>query len=180
MAGRGGWGRASTRTEAHEKSMYRYAWHARSDAAALAGLIEEEVGLAAARAYYATLRKEAVRAYEENHADIIASFIKATEGQRPSRIRALAKGCDTRDKMLFLVLAAIGAWRTFRLFEMRDNFRDALAPGRGYRISSAGMYSFGLQAARIASDYDWPDGLAELARAYGHAAGDAEDFGEDE
>jgi hypothetical protein len=69
------------------------------------------------------------------------------------------KGKPEEDKITFLVLAMLGAWRASKMFELRDTYRSVLAPGTGYRIASAGMYAFMCEAAEIANDYAWPDDL---------------------
>lgn len=149
-----GWGYSSSSRKrgAHEKSMGSYEMHAHSDAISIAYLLEKELGSSRARAIYEKIDEPSLRKYEADSADIIADFIKRTESQRPSVLKKIK---DERTRVAFLVLAIIGCLRAKATMELRDNYRMAMVPGSGNRVTTAALYRFAMDMQAI-FDYAWP------------------------
>jgi hypothetical protein len=146
-------GGRSSRVEAHQKSMGSYEMHAWSDAMAIASLLDERVGIAKARKIYVGIPKANLVEYEKSVADGIADFIQKPESQRPAFLKKLPDGVNTL--VAFLTLAIIGCVRAKDVLEIRDNFRNALAPGGGNRITVSNVYRFAQEVADSIS-YEWP------------------------
>lgn len=148
-----GWGTTSRRkTEAHEKSMGSYERHAWSDALAMASYLDEEIGADKARKIYEDVREVDLRKYEEDTGALIQDFIKRSESQRPSVLKKLP---DERTRVVFQVLAILGCLRAKEVIDLRDRYRLALAPGAGYRVTTASLYGLSEQMRSIYT-YAWP------------------------
>jgi hypothetical protein len=57
-----------------------------------------------------------------------------------------------------MTLAIIGCVRAHNVMELRDRYRELLAPGRGKRVTTSGLYRFSNDVQRL-SDYEWPEGV---------------------
>lgn len=145
--------------ESHEKSMSSYEQFARSDAIAIAYLLNEEVGAPRARKFYELLDKDSIIKFEHEKHDILAEFIQKPEGHRPAYLRRCTKGMDEKDtkstKIVLLVLAIIGCMRVKEVLYLRDNYSYVLAPGSGNRITTARVYKFADEVKNLIQ-YDWP------------------------
>lgn len=163
-------------TPPHERSMDSYSQFAWSDAASLARWIADEFGAGHARKMFERLSKEQIVHFEGENEDRLTEFIKRTEGQRPAFLKRVTKELKLNEhgRIVFMVLALIGLLRARKVLEIRDHFRDVLAPGQSNRITASEMYAF---AARVQATfrYDWPQGVFD---AIGAASDD--DAGEDE
>lgn len=147
--GHGGGGGAKG---AHLKSMGSYEQHAWSDAVSIADLLEETVGASKARAIFEQVPRDKLIDYEEQVREQLQAFLGKSESQRPAALRKL--GGET-NVVCFLVLAILGCIRARDAMEVRDNYREHLAPGRGNRVTTASMYAFCGEIAKLAK-YDWP------------------------
>lgn len=151
-----GWGYSGRgKTGAHEKSMHAYAQHAWSDAMAIAGLLDDEIGAVKARALYQQVAEANVQAFEREVQDQIEDFIKRTESQRPSVLRKLP---NETTKATFLILAILGCLRAKAVIDLRDSYRFAMAPGSGYRDTTSAIYAFSNEL-RAVYEYGWPSEL---------------------
>jgi hypothetical protein len=173
-------------TEDHERSMWRYDEHAWSTAVELAQLLEEEardagVSLASLRRAFESYASEKLYAYErENYAEI-AGFIQKTPSQWGGALRRIFKGAEPAQKLWFIVIAIIACVRARELISLRDDFRMALAPGRGYRVTTAEMYAFGQQTTDIfCSGFSWPSDVFQSAGIFGLYDGEDESNEESE
>lgn len=153
--GRGRWGLGGGggTKGAHLKSMGSYEKHAWGDAMAIASLLDEFVGAAKARVLYERMDANEVWKYEEAMEDAIADFIGRIESQRPVIVRKLP---DDATRVCFLTLAILGCIRARDLMELRDRYRELLAPGRGNRETVRGLYTFSNQVQGLVT-YEWPD-----------------------
>lgn len=159
------------RTDPHEKSMGSYELFAWRDAMSVGSMLEEECNLPKARKIYEAMTPEAIMEFEEKNCELLKEFIGKSEVQRHTYFERITKESSEGTKVLFLVLAILGLVRVMRMLELRDAFRTVLAPGRGNRITAAGVYGF---AAEVDAcfEYEWP---SEVFEAYG-----ADDFGDDD
>jgi hypothetical protein len=147
--------------ETHEKSMWRYERHAWSTALDLAGLLAEIMAseglqLADARRLYDAQDAKKLADHDRLIVDTIAAFVVKTPSQWPGVLRKLFKGKPWAQRAIFLTLAILACLRAQQLIDLRDSFRTALAPGRGYRATTAEMVLFGTQVADLYVDYSWP------------------------
>ena len=133
--------------------MGSYVLHAWRDAMAIASLLDQEIGIAKARKIYEGLNRDGVIYYESEAEASIGDFIQKTESQRLSFVKKLPASETTR--VVFLTLAIIGCVRAKTILELRDNYRNSLAPGGGNRVTVADIYRFGQEVASAVS-YDWP------------------------
>lgn len=147
-----GYGSSSRKRGAHEKSMGTYEMHAYSDAMSIAALLDEEFVASRARIIYDQIGEPALRQYEADAAESIADFIKRTASQRPAVLRRIK---DERTRVAFLVLAIIGCLRSKAVMELRDDYRMAMAPGSGNRVTTAALYQFATEMKSI-YQYGWP------------------------
>lgn len=136
----------------HLKSMGTYELHAQRDAMAIAALLDQMIGAEPARKLYASVDIDALRKYERKMESAIADFIGRGESQRPSVVRKLP---DATTRVGFLTLAILGCVRAGKVLEIRDQYRDMLAPGRGNRQTAQAMYEFSLLVEDTFS-YVWP------------------------
>ena len=150
--GRWGYGGGSGAKGAHLKSMGSYEMHAWRDATAIASLLNDLVGAAKARGIYERMEAKEVWKYEEAMEDAIADFIGRSESQRPAVIRKLP---DDATRVCFMTLAILGCVRARDLMELRDRYRELLAPGRGNRETARGLYTFSNEVQGLVT-YDWP------------------------
>lgn len=171
----GRWG-GRRRTEPHEKSMGSYELFAWRDAMEVGGLLEEEFKLPKARQMYEAMDVKDIIKFERDNAELIETFIGKTVTQRSAYFRRVTKDSNERTKVLFLVLAIIGLVRVMHLLELRDNFRMVLAPGRGNRVTAAGVYGFAGEV-QDCFEYDWP---WEVFDAYGADDSDDDDDDDDD
>lgn len=132
--------------------MGSYQMHAYSDAMSIASLLDREFGASRARGIYDEIGEQALREYEAEAVDSIADFIKRTESQRPSVLKKIK---DERTRVAFVVLAIIGCLRSKAVMELRDNYRMAMVPGSGNRVTTAALYQFAIEMRAI-FDYSWP------------------------
>lgn len=139
-------------TGAHHKSMGSYERHAGNDAMSIASFLDSNYTAVEARSMYERVSLEDVRKYEHEAEDQIADFIKRSESQRPAVIRKLP---DDVTRVVFLTLAIIGCLRARDLMDIRDRYRELLAPGRGNRQTTSGLYLFASEV-RDLFDYSWP------------------------
>jgi len=139
----------------HEKSMGSYELFAWRDAMSMAEWIDEEFGVAHARKVYEQFDSSSVLKFERENQDLLANFIQKTESQRPAFLRRVAKKANEDTRILFVTLALIGVLRAKEVMEIRDSFRTALAPGRGNRVTTAGIYVF-TEKIRDIFTYGWP------------------------
>lgn len=148
-----GWGYGGGGSKgAHLKSMGSYEQHAWSDAVAIADLLEEVVGASKARGIFERVPRDTLIAYEGQVRDVLTTFIGKSESQRPAMLRKLG---DETNVVCFLVLAILGVLRARDAMEIRDNYREHLAPGRGNRVTTASMYAFCGEIAKLVN-YEWP------------------------
>lgn len=147
---------ANRRTEAHEKSMGSYELFAWRDSLAIAEMIDDLFGSAAARRAYESFSEEAVIEYELENQELIADFIQKSELQRESFFGRITRDRSDDTKVLFLTLALIGVLRAKAVMELRDRFRSVLAPGRGNRITTAALYEFSIKFFAVYA-YEWPE-----------------------
>lgn len=143
----------------HLKSMGTYELHAHRDAMAIAFLMDDLVGAEPARKLYARMDVASLKRYERKMEEQIADFIGRSESQRPSVIRKLP---DDTTRVGFMTLAILGCVRAGHVLEIRDRYRDTLAPGRGNRQTVQAMYEFSLQVMDTFS-YAWPSDVFENA-----------------
>ncbi len=144
--------------ESHEKSMHTYVAHARQDAMAMATMLveDETYTLSAIRKWYKGVTLERAMEFEERNAEHIAAFIEMTESRRPAFLRKISSGPNgDTTRLLFLVLAIIGANRAAEVLELRDRYASLLAPGRGNRMTAAGVYRFAHEVSGSCA-YAWP------------------------
>ena len=156
--------------ETHEKSMGAYTLHAWRDAQDIASLLQDEVdeaGLSLMDAYEAYERVPAsdVGAYEATNRNVLTDFIQKTATQRAAFIRRL-KSHTANERIMFLVVACVGAMRAMKVIEIRDKYRTSLAPGRGYRTTVADAYAFGCEIGELYHDLSWPHELIEHALGF--------------
>lgn len=174
-----GYGR--TKTEAHEKSMGRYEMNASSDACSIAAfLIEyfESQGMPIedVKKRFDAIDVKVLEDYEGKVSDLVATFLGKTVGQRPAFFKNITKELSVESKIPFLMLCVIGAERAKRILYLRDQYRMVLAPGSGYRATTAGIYSFSMAMLDL-YDYSWP---GEAFQALGHYLDDYVDDEEEE
>ena len=143
------------RTEAHEKSMGSYEMFAWRDALAIAELICELYGRARAENVYKAVEQKEVVKFESENQQLIADFIQKSESQREPFLRRITKEAGDGTRIVFLTLALLGVLRAKALMELRDQFRTALAPGGGNRITTASLYDFSNALPSIYV-YEWP------------------------
>lgn len=156
--------------------MGRYEMNASSDACSLdAYLIEyfESQGIAIeeVKKRFDAFEVQALKDYEARVPEAIQTFLGKTVGQRPAFFRKFAKPLDVDTKIAFLVLCVIGAERAKHILCLRDNYRMVLAPGSGYRATTAGIYGFSMEMLDL-YDYTWP---GEAFQALGHYLDDYAD-----
>lgn len=147
-----GYGGGQGAKGAHLKSMGSYEQHAWNDAVSMADLLNEVVGSSKARRIFERVPADKVRSYEQQMSEQLEAFIAKSESQRPAVLRKLG---DETNVVCFMVLAIIGCLRARDAMEVRDNYREHLAPGRGNRVTTASMYAFCQEIANLIS-YEWP------------------------
>jgi hypothetical protein len=165
------YGRRSTRTHPHEKHMGSYELFSWRDAMALASWLEEDYDVRAVRVAFEGMSLDEKLDFEEKNHDHIEELIRRSESQRPAYVRKVGKEANDTTKGVLIVFAIIGQVRVKDLLELRDQYRMALAPGSGNRITCSELYAFQHQVSRL-GNYDWP---AEVFEAYGGNAGWADD-----
>jgi hypothetical protein len=143
------------RNRQHEKSMASYEHHAWSDALSIAELIDSLFGYAVAKKAYGTFSRKEVLEFEAKYVQQIGDFIQKSESQREPYLRRIAKDVGDDTKILFLTLSLLGVLRAKALMELRDRFRNVLAPGRGNRITTASLYDFSNEMPSL-FEYAWP------------------------
>lgn len=168
------WGREAR--AAHEKDMGSYELFAWRDALSIAMLIDELFGARRARLVFDQFRLEQLLEFEAKNSSLIRDFIQKTESQRPS---FLAKICkhekDENTQIAFVSLALLGVLRAKAVMELRDLFRTELAPGRGNRVTTAGVYDFSVEMHSVYA-YAWPSEVFEaMALDDGHEDEDDDD-----
>lgn len=146
--------------ESHEKSMWRYNQHAWNNAIELAQflcLAAEESGwqLEDLRRHFETIEGAKLADFDEANIEHVAHFVAETPSRRPKLYR---KWFAERPQpgLVFLILCILACSRAKELIDLRDDFREALAPGRGYRATVADLHAFGIKTALIYADYSWP------------------------
>ena len=152
---RGRWshGGGSGAPGAHLKSMGSYETHAWRDALAIACMVEDFIGASKARAIYKRMDQQEVWKYEDAMEAAISEFIGRSDSQRPAAIRKLP---DDVTRVCFMTLAILGCVRARDLMELRDRYRELLAPGRGNRETTSGLYAFSNRVQEL-FEYEWPD-----------------------
>lgn len=172
---RRGWGLGGGRgaVGAHLKSMGSYEMHAWRDAMAIAGLLDETIGARKARQIYERIKKEAVWKFEDSMNGQIAEFIGRSESQRPAVIRKLP---DDVTRVCFLTLAILGCVRAKDVMELRDMYRELLAPGRGNRETTRGLYGFANQVQGF-FNYEWPEEVFSSMGVDDDVGGDGDEEG---
>lgn len=149
-----------TRTESHEKSMGSYELFAWRDAMSIASILDSEFELAEARKIFKGIPIQTVIQFEIDNAQSITDFIKKPESQRLGFLNRATQKDAPFERVLFLVLAIIGAERAMRVMELRDRFRTALVPGLGNRVTTAAMYDFSNKVFGMFS-FSWPSNVFE-------------------
>lgn len=144
--------------EKYEKPMYSYGWFAANDARAIAALVDERYGEAAARAYYGSLQLAGVKKFEADNRELIADFLAKSVRARPAFLDKICANVSRETAMLFLTLAIIGALRADRVLDVRDRYRFLLVPGRAERVTVAAMYRFAAEINESFDNYAWPTG----------------------
>lgn len=139
-------------TGAHLKSMGSYELHAWRDAMAIAELLDQTVGAARARQLYEQVESKVLLEFERLMSADIADFIARSESQRPPVIKKLA---GEATKTCFLVLSILGCLRAKALMEIRDNYREVLAPGKGNRVTTGSLYNFSVEVINSVN-HTWP------------------------
>lgn len=126
--------------------------------------VADEWGIGADRleAVFAGMDRGDLFNLEETHTDVIADFVKRPPSQWDAALRRIDVQVDSeRDRrwvlLMLLVLAVIGAKRVESLVSVRDEYRNALAPGCGYRATAAALYQFAGRIDIINGEIDWPE-----------------------
>lgn len=153
-------------TPPHQKSMWRYSSEAAAIATELAEFtldVADEWGVDADRleAVFTGMKRGDLFEFEEAHGDEIADFVKRPPSQWNAALRRIdmqvgSEGTRRLMLLMLLALAVIGAKRVERLVLLRDEYRNALAPGCGYRATAAALYRFAGQIDAINGEIDWP------------------------
>lgn len=138
--------------------MWRYESFARDDARSIAHLLSETYELPSARTIFCSIQRDALIKYEQAASEDLAKFLEKSESQRPGVIKRMQKDHNETTVIGFLVLAILAANRVAELIMLRDQWRTAFAPGRGYRVTTAALYEFS-QELQKAIEYDWPGEL---------------------
>lgn len=136
----------------HLKSMGSYELHAWRDAMAIAELLDEVVGASKAHGIYQRIGSAQAQRFEREMEDSLSDFIGRSESQRPAVVRKLPDEVTTA---CFLTLAILGCQRSMRIMELRDSYREVLAPGKGNRVTTRGLYDFSVEVVEC-FEYDWP------------------------
>lgn len=139
----------------YSKSMGSYILFACRDAASISNLIEQEFGLEYARKVFEKIDVTKRIDFELKNEAMLAEFIQKSETQRATFLRKQSQKISKDTLILFVVLAWIGIVRAKDVMEVRDRYRDVLAPGRGNRITISSIYSFACEI-RDTQCYDWP------------------------
>lgn len=162
-------GGRSTKRDSSEKSMRTYERHASQDAMAIASILveDERYTLAAIRKWYEKLPSQQVVEFDVRNHELIAKFIEMPESRREGFLNKVTKGAtgDTT-RLLFIVVAILGANRAARVIELRDRYASSLAPGGGNRVTAAGIYSFAHEVS-ASFVYDWPSETFHAMGEYG-------------
>lgn len=143
--------------DAHLKSMSSYESTAWNDACAIAQFMADyfENDVSRVRELYLKFEKNEIKAFEKKNESFIAEFIGKTEGQRNSYFNKITAKADERTKIIFLTLCLLSIIRVRDVIEIRDRYRDVLAPGRGYRLTNKALYEFEREVVGITT-YEWP------------------------
>ncbi|WP_321967195.1 hypothetical protein [Burkholderia cepacia] len=157
------------------KSMGSYQLFAWRDAMSLASWLEESYDLRAVRAAFEALNAAERDEFEQRNAEVIEELIRRPESQRPALLRKAGKNIDPAWHGLLILFAVMSQARTREVIELRDNFRDALEPGLGNRVTCAGLYAFQRELLALPR-HAWP---WEVFDAYGGGA-DREDDDEEQ
>lgn len=164
------------RTNPHEKHMGSYELFAWRDAMALANLLESDYDVKEIRRAFEEMSGAEMFEFENKNREILQELIRRTEGQRPAYIRKVGKNVSETVRGLLIAFAVIAQVRVMRVMELRDEYRLALAPGSGNRITCAEMFAFQM-AVSDAHNIAWPD---EVFDAYGGDGGWDDDNGEED
>ena len=142
---------------AHLKSMSSYESAAWNDACAIAQFIADcfDNDVSRAREMFQKVEVKEIKAFEEKNGSFIAEFIGKTEGQRTSYFNKITAKADEQTRVIFLTLCLLSIIRVRDVIEIRDRYRDVLAPGRGYRLTNKALYEFEREVVGITS-YEWP------------------------
>jgi hypothetical protein len=156
--------------------MGSYELHAWRDAIALADFMREQcaamgLSLSQVRRRYETFDRAAIREHEQKVSDLIAEMIRRSESQRNAYFRKICKDVNDDTKIARLVLCVLGAVRVRDILELRDQYREALAPGSGNRITAASIHEFGSRVADLYT-YDWPSEVFDAMGIYDIASDD--------
>lgn len=153
-------------TAPHEKSMWRYSSEARSIAAELAEFAMDEaeehgIGAEALRAMFEGIDQTALFNFEDARYDEIAEFVRRPPSQWNAALRRISVQADdersrVQCKLVLLTLAVIAAKRVEEIVLLRDEYRRALAPGSGYRVTASELYQFAHRLDFINAEISWP------------------------
>lgn len=148
------WGHRRKRTEAHEKSMWKYeifAWH---DAVAIADLLARRYPIQHVRKIFESFDKQDLIRFEQENKELIGDFIQKSEKQRANYLDKISN--HELSNIVFLVIAIIAVIRVKGVLELRDRYRLMLAPGRGNRITNSALYEFSMEMLAL-FNYSWPE-----------------------
>lgn len=159
--------------------MYSYARFAWNDACSIADLLtRERLDISAAYSLFCAMDGDHLRRIEQACGSMIEDFIGRAESQRPSVVRKVVKAAGKEAGSVFVVLSVIGLMRVNELLTLRDQYRDALAPGSGNRATCAAVYSFQQEVAEL-SKFEWPEDVLEtISNGYEYETRDLPDWDE--
>ena len=141
--------------------MGSYELVARDDALWIANFLAETFPLIDAREWYEGMSKEVLVDFERRNQSLISAFIGKSASQRGALFRKMGKEAKDKTKVVFLTLAMLAAIRVQKTIELRDRFRNVLAPGSGNRITIEALYDFGYEVKAVFDDFAWPCDLFE-------------------
>ena len=143
--------------------MHSYARHAYDDAVSIACILAESPGFEEAERVFDKLDIAYVIKTERYFAKQLGDFIELSDSRRPAFLRKFTKEHSAGTELVFVILAAIGAFRASRMFSLRDRFARSLVPGGGYRVTSAAMFDFAQEASGLINNFSWPAEVMDAA-----------------